>query len=64
MFVAPDLYNADRSGGRQEQEGNPVSFESLTGGLPVADVSAKTHENKESSLEIYAGDAIFTGLPK
>ena len=63
MFVAPDLSNADR-GRQQEQEGNPVSFESRTGGLPVADVSAKTHENNESPLEIYAGDAIFTGLPK
>ena len=37
MFVAPDLFNADR-GRQQEQEGIPVSFEGRTGGLPVADI--------------------------
>ncbi len=63
MFFAPDLLSADR-GSRQEQESSPGSQESRPGELPGVDVSVKTYKNSESPLEIYAGDAIFTGLPK
>ena len=63
MFIAPDLLSADHDD-RREQVFSPFSPEDRTGGLPVASVSAKTIKNSESALEMYAGDAIFTGLPK
>ena len=65
MFFAKDLLSADRDD-RQEQAFSPFSHEDedRTGGLPVASVSAKTGKNSGPPLEIYAEDAIFTGLPK
>ena len=62
MFFAPDLLSADQ-GDRREQAFSPVPPEDRADGLPVAAVSAKTIKNSELPLEIYAGDAIFTGLP-
>ena len=63
MFFAPDLLSAEHVE-RQEQESSPDSSEGRTGELPGVDVSAKTIKINKSPLEIYAGDAIFTGLPK
>jgi Zn-dependent protease len=63
MFLSPDLFSAEH-GDSQEQEAAPGTSEDRAGGPPVESVSAKTIKNNESPLEIHAGDAILTGLPK
>ena len=63
MFLSPDLFSAEH-GDSQEQEATPGTSEDRAGGPPGESVSAKTIKNNESPLEIHAGDAILTGLPK
>lgn len=63
MFLSPDLFSAEHED-RQEQKATPGSPEDRASEPPDAAVSAKTIKNNESPLEIHAGDAILTGLPK